>query len=436
MMPGSFEPGSLEHDARAIFEAAVSAVGPEAFRLPLQRVAPPPDGGRLFVAALGKASLPLTDLAMQTWGGSVARAVCIVPRGYPATYRRLTHDRLEILEAGHPVPDAGSERAGRRLHDLFRSTTPRDVIVLLLSGGGSALSAWFAGEISLADGRQTTDLLLRSGGSIHEVNTVRKHITRIAGGQLAVSARARVHTFAMSDVPGDVPSVIASGPTFPDQSTFEEALAIIDRLVGREALPASVLERLQAGAHRLLPDTPDTGHPAFERCTFEIVASNQKAVEAACSCARRLGYEAGVVPDILTGEARLAGPAFVAALRDLGSDGPCCLVTGGETTVTVQGSGRGGRNQEVALAAGMALHASAADGLVLCGGTDGIDGPTDAAGAWCDARGIEKAGRLGLDASVYLANNDAYTFFESLGQLLMTGPTHTNVMDVAVALRT
>jgi glycerate 2-kinase len=434
-MTGSMEAGLLEQDARAIYDAAVAAVGAEVFRVPLQRVAPPPDGGRLLVAALGKASLPLMELALQTWGAGLDRAVCIVPHGYPSTHRTLRHDRLEIYEAGHPIPDEASERAGRRLNDLFRSTTKRDVIVLLLSGGGSALSAWFSGEITLDDGRRTTEALLRSGATIHEVNTVRKHITRISGGQLAVSAKGRVHTFALSDVPGDAPSVIASGPTWPDDSTFEEALAIVDLRVGREELPLSVVERLEAGAHRLIPDTPGAGHPAFERCAFEIVASNSKAIEAARVRALHLGYSARVIPNLLIGEARDAGAAIAHALAETISDRPCCLIAGGETTVTVRGSGRGGRNQEVALAAGITLHERAAPGLVLCGGTDGLDGPTDAAGAWCDAATIERAGRSGLSATTFLENNDAYAYFAPLGQLLITGPTHTNVMDVALAIR-
>jgi len=318
---------------------------------------------------------------------------------------------------------------------LVRSASPDELVLCLLSGGASALWTAPVAGVSLSDLQAITQLLLRSGASIDELNAVRKHLSRIAGGQLAMASRAgRLVTLAISDVIGDRPDVIGSGPTVPDPTTYADALAVLDRY-GIDA-PGSVLLHLRAGAAGEIPETPDVGHPVWERTSYSVVASLADALAGAEAFLASIGYRVEVSDQRVTGEAREAGAAIArVALAAAGSERsePLALLWGGEATVTVRGSGTGGRNQEMALAAAIEL-AGASNITVGCLATDGIDGPTDAAGAIIDGLTVEKAVGLGLDPSRALRDNDSYPLLCATGDLVVSGPTGTNVNDVAIVL--
>jgi glycerate 2-kinase len=349
----------------------------------------------------------------------------------------LRHTR--VIEAGHPLPDAGSELAAARILDIARGATADDLIIVLLSGGGSALMALPWQGLTLADKQKTSDLLLASGATIHEMNALRKHISAIKGGRLARTAYpATVAALILSDVVGDDLDVIASGPTVPDPSTFAQCLEIVDRYQLQQKLPERVRRHLQTGAAGQIPETPKTNQLNWPDTHNLIVASNRLAVQAAAREARKRGYATLVLSTRIEGETRTVAQVHGAIAREVLSTGqplppPACLLSGGETTVTLRGKGKGGRNQEFALAAAMDIDGDG-DIVVLSGGTDGSDGPTDAAGAIADHATAKRAAGLGLDIRTFLHNNDAYTFFSRLDDLLITGPTLTNVMDLRILL--
>jgi hydroxypyruvate reductase len=319
--------------------------------------------------------------------------------------------------------------AAQRVLDLADELGADDLLLVALSGGGSALWPAFGEGISLEDAQRTFRLLLHSGADIRAVNTVRRHLSRIGGGQLArAAAPAHVLTLVISDVVGDDLATIASGPTVPDPTTFADALAVLHR--SRIPLPDRVWDHLRRGAD----DERETTQAAVPNARTVLVGSNGDALVAARAEAERRGYAVRLHPEPLTGEAREVGRRLAREALSLDVDRPTCLLWGGETTVTVTGDGRGGRNQEVALAAALELDGASRDVLLLSGGTDGIDGPTDAAGAWATPQTDLRARSLGLDPHDHLARNDAHPLFDALGQLLRTGPTHTNVMDVQIAL--
>ena len=308
-------------------------------------------------------------------------------------------------------------------------------MVCLISGGGSALLPLPAEPITLAEKQETTKLLLACGANIHEINAVRKHISRIKGGQLArLAYPATVISLLLSDVIGDNLDVIGSGPTAPDASTFADAWAILEKYGIGGRVPAPVRERLERGMRGEIPETPKAGDPVFERTENRIVGSNRLAVDAAAKRARELGFRTLVLSTFIEGETRDVARMHGAIAKEMVRTGrpvkpPACIITGGETTVTLRGSGLGGRNQEFVLAAAMEI-AGLPDTVVFSAGTDGTDGPTDAAGAIADGRTLER----GPDAAAFLANNDSYHYFERLGDLVVTGPTNTNVMDVRIVL--
>jgi hydroxypyruvate reductase len=342
-------------------------------------------------------------------------------------------ERIEIVEAAHPVPDAAGEAAAERILAKLAGLSAQDRVLALISGGGSALLAAPAEGLSLADKRAITAALLKSGASIGEMNCVRKHLSAIKGGRLAAAAwPAPVLTLAISDVPGDDPAVIASGPTVPDPTTAAEALAIIERY--RIEIPAKLRERLQSGEL----ETPKPGDPRLAASDYRLVASPRLMLEAAAAEARRLGIEPLILGDALEGEARevgkvLAGVALSCARHGSPARKPCVLLSGGETTVTVRGQGRGGRNSEFLL--GLALALDGAPGIdALAADTDGIDGSEDNAGAFVCPDTLARAGAAGLRIDDHLARNDAWGFFAGLDDLLVTGPTHTNVNDFRVLL--
>jgi hydroxypyruvate reductase len=343
--------------------------------------------------------------------------------------------RVELNECGHPVPDDPGIRGARRIFEIASQASADDLIVCVISGGGSALMPLPADGITLDEKQATTKLLLACGASIHEINAVRKHISRIKGGQLArAAAPAQVISLLLSDVIGDDPDVIGSGPTAPDASTFARAGQILEKYGIEDRVPAPVRERIGRGVRGELEDTPKR----LDNVHNLVVGSNLLAVDAAASAAKELGYRTMVLSTFVEGETREVARMHAAILKEIAQHGrplqrPACVITGGETTVTLRGDGKGGRNQEFVLAAAMDL-AGVPGVTVLSGGTDGTDGPTDAAGAVADGESIARAAQLGLNAQDFLARNDAYNFFGPLNDLLMTGPTNTNVMDARILL--
>ncbi|MDR7420007.1 MAG: glycerate kinase, partial [Armatimonadota bacterium] len=346
---------------------------------------------------------------------------------------------IELIEAGHPLPDTNGWRGARRIVDLVVPAGPDDLVLVLISGGGSALLPLPAEGVTLDEKIATTDLLLRSGATINEMNTVRKHLSAVKGGWLARhAAPATVVTLVLSDVLGNPLDVIASGPTVPDPTTFADAVEVVRRFGLWNRVPASVRLRLERGAAGEVPDTPKPGDAAFERARAVIIGDITAAAAAAADRAQALGYQTRLGPTDVQGEARDVGETFGRSVREsyetLGAAGrPMCLIAGGETTVTVRGRGRGGRNQELALGAAGPI-AGLPQALVASFGTDGTDGPTDAAGAVADGSTLARAREQGLDPQVALADNDTYPFFQALGDLIITGPTNTNVNDLWLGL--
>ena len=410
---------------RAIWEAALAAgdVTPLVRRhLHLDR-----RHTQIFLLGAGKASVAMAAAAEDVAGDRVAGGFVVVKDGYGGHLRRV-----EIAEAGHPVPDARGLEASARLLEVARSAGEGDLVLFLVSGGGSALTPAPTPPITLAEKQEVTRLLLASGAAIGELNAVRKHLSVFKGGQLARAASpATVLTLALSDVIGDPLDVIASGPTAPDPTTFADALEVLARrgLSGR--VPPSVARRLEAGRAGAIQETPKPGDPLFERVANVVIGNNALVTDAAAATARRLGYRTDLTTRELQGEARDVAREFVARARRLPR--PACLIAGGETTVTVRGPGKGGRCQEFALAAALELEPT--DRItILAAGTDGTDGPTDATGAIVDAGSIARGAAAGADARRALADNDAYRFLRASDDLLVSGPTRTNLLDLYVAV--
>ena len=389
---------------------------------------------RIFVVGAGKASGPMAGAIEDILGSRINAGVVIVKYGYAVPLRRI-----RVVEAGHPLPDAAGQRGAEALLALVHGAGPGDLVLCLISGGGSALLPAPAGDMSLDDEITVTNLLLRSGATIQEVNTVRKHLSRIKGGRLAAAASpAGVVALVLSDVLGDPIDAIASGPTAPDLTTFGDALEIIRRYGLAASMPVAAMTYVQRGAAGREPETPKPDDPVFRRVQTVLVGSNEQAVAAAAARAKALGFRPLILTTYLEGEAREVARVFCSVVRGIGTRGmplapPACLLAGGETTVTMRGQGRGGRCQEFALASVPTLTGWA-NTVVAAFGTDGTDGPTDAAGALVDGETAVRARGLGLDAGRALADNDSYPFFQRLGDLLMTGPTRTNVNDIYLAL--
>jgi glycerate 2-kinase len=345
-------------------------------------------------------------------------------------------DPFESIVGGHPLPTPASEAAGRRALAIAEAIAPAGTLIVLISGGASALMVAPADGITLDDKRAATAQLLRAGADIHALNTVRKHLSDIKGGGLAARCRGTCRAFAISDVVGDDLSVIASGPTVPDSSRFRDALDVLARFGGEGAYPAAVVARLRAGVQGLIPDTPKPDDERLARATTRVIGTRRDAMNGAAAAASALGYEVLRIDDPVVGEARRAGASHMRAAlaRSDGMRRPLCVVSSGETTVHVTGNGKGGRNQEFALAAAATIAPVTRPVVVASAGTDGIDGPTDAAGAVADDTTLARATSAGVSAERALAENDAYTFFAALGDLIHTGPTGTNVGDLQIIL--
>ena len=384
--------------------------------------------GRVLVLGCGKAGAAMAGAAESVLGDRIAEGFVVVKDGYTLPTRVV-----ELAEAGHPVPDRRGQAAARRVLSLARSAGPSDLVIFLISGGGSALLPAPAPPLTLEEKRKVTSLLLAAGADIGELNAVRKHLSLLKGGQLArAAAPARVLTLLLSDVIGDSLDVIASGPTAPDPTTFADALDVLRRRGVLDRVASSIVDRLRAGARGEIAETPKAGASLFNKVTHVVVGNNRLVVDAAARAAERLGYAPRIATAALEGEARDVARALVAQARSLPPLG--CLIAGGETTVTVRGGGRGGRCQEFALAAALSLQPD--DGLtLLAAGTDGNDGPTDAAGAVVDAGTPDRGRAAGYDPDRALADNDSHTFLSAAGDVIVTGPTNTNLLDLYIAVR-
>ncbi|MEM1057042.1 MAG: DUF4147 domain-containing protein [Bacteroidota bacterium] len=426
----------LAGDAQRIFSAAVRAVQAPAL---LDSVDLGALAGRaletfdcLVVVGAGKASIPFAGALEERLGPLATRAegAVVVPSGYPASLPPGVPSprRIAVREAGHPVPTDEGAVAALEALTLAGGASSKDLLIALLSGGGSALWTSPPSGLPLADVQVTTQMLLLSGQSIGAINTVRKHVSRISGGQLAAAAApARLVALVLSDVVGDDLATIASGPTVPDPTTFADALAVVEDL----DVPLAVREHLQMGSRGESPETPTT---LPDEPTTVLLGSNRTALVAARGEAERLGYAVAEVREGVMGEAREVGVALARAAREA-PDQPLIHLWGGETTVTVTSSGRGGRNQEVALAASLHLDGSPEAIVVLAGGTDGVDGPTDATGGCVSPLTAGRIRAAGLSPEALLSENDAYRALGAADALLRTGPTHTNVADISIAVR-
>jgi glycerate 2-kinase len=426
------------------------------------------DVERMVVVGAGKAGAPMAAAVQEVLGSRVTAGQVTVKHGHlaPAGGWRLrfAHGRkdasttadpvgailavapgnVQLTEAGHPVPDAAGMAGAERTVSLLTGLTERDLVIVLLSGGGSALLPLPVKGVSLADYRSLTDLLLRSGADITEINTVRKHCSRLQGGRLAeLAAPARVVSLILSDVVGSPLDAIASGPTVPDPTTFADAWAVLVRYDLLERAPAPVISHLRQGMSGARPDTPKPGDPLFARVQNVIIGDNASAARAAAVRARALGFHSLLLSSFIQGEAREVGRALAGLAQGIAAGQseivpPACLVLGGETTVTLKGQGQGGRNQELVLAAGLALGGYAlpagVTAAVVSFGTDGTDGPTDAAGGVGTADTFSRAASLGLDLRAALAANDSYPCLAALGDLLVSAPTGTNVNDLMLVL--
>ncbi len=435
----------MRQQAEEIFQAAIKAVDPIAAVLrSVKRV----DGGleagehrfeftdydNILVVGAGKAGAPMAKALEDILGDRIADGVVVVKEGHG-----LPLKHIRIHEAGHPVPDERGIHGAEDIISLVSEAGERDLVLCVISGGGSALLVAPAEGVTLADKQEVTRLLLACGADIHEINTVRKHLSRVKGGGLARFAYpATVVSLILSDVIGDDLNVIASGPAVPDPSTFADAEGVLKKYDIRDRVPTSVQRRLQQGMRGEIEDTPKPEDAVFQRCYAELVGTNIQALRAASKEAKRLGYQPLILSSTVEGEAREVVKVLTAIAKEVRSSAnpisaPACILFGGETTVTLQGDGKGGRNQEFALASALNL-----DGMenvvVLSGGTDGTDGPTDAAGAVADGTTVARARAKGLDPLDYLRRSDSYHFLQALGDLVITGPTRTNVMDVYMVL--
>ena len=417
---------------RSLFDAAVEAAQP-AVCLP-SHLPPPPDpssGGRTLVIGAGKASAAMAKAVEDHWPGPLSGLV-ITRYGHA-----VPCDRVEIVEAAHPVPDEAGRAAAARILDLVQGLTADDLVLCLISGGGSALLSLPAPGVSLADKQAVNRALLASGAAISEMNCLRKHLSAIKGGRLAAAAApAKVVSLLISDVPGDDPSSIASGPTVPDPTSAADALAIIEKYA--IDAPAAVMARLSAASRDPGDETPKPGDPRLAAAESIIIASPQDSLEAAARVADEAGIAAHILSDRVEGEARDVALVHAAIARQVASRHqpfrpPAVLLSGGETTVTLRGQGRGGRNVEFLLALALALEGAPGVHAIACD-TDGIDGSEDNAGAFAGPDSLARAAALGLSAPASLVNNDGYGFFEALGDLVMTGPTLTNVNDFRAIL--
>jgi len=391
---------------------------------------------QVMVLGIGKASARMAAAMENILGRELSSGFVITKYGHGLNLRKI-----KVLEAGHPVPDENSLEGARILTDMARAADEHTLIIHLISGGGSSLFCLPADVISLDQKRRATQALLASGAGIDEVNCVRKHLSKVKGGGLArIASPARLINLILSDVIGDRIDTIASGITAPDPTTFQDALSIVHQYGLEERLPKPVMDRLVRGARGEVAETPKAGDSAFCNSMHLILGNNSLACNAAQASAKKLGYDARIFSTTISGEASAAGKCFALLAKAMNAEksptaNPAVLIAGGETTVTLRGKGKGGRNQEMALAFALELHRILPDSaniFFLSAGTDGSDGPTDAAGALVTPALMEKMKTISPEAALRLQDNDSYAFFEKQGGLFITGPTYTNVCDIQI----
>ncbi|MDH7513500.1 MAG: glycerate kinase [Clostridiales bacterium] len=435
----------LREEAEAIYRAGLTAVDPAmAVRRHVRREGNIlrvgersynlDDFENVLVVGAGKAAAAMAQPLEEILGERLTEGHVNVKYGHAKAL-----ERIQVCEAGHPVPDEAGRGGAEKIIELVCRAREKDLVFFLISGGGSALLPVPAGGLTLEEKQQVTKLLLECGAAIHEINAVRKHISAVKGGQLARLAHpATLISLILSDVVGDRPDSIASGPTVPDEMTFGDCLHILEKYELTITIPRAILEHFEKGKRGEIPETPKPGDEAFSRTQNLIIANNAQAVEAAAEKARSLGFNTLVLSTFVEGEAREIARMHTALAKEVLRSGqpvrrPGCLISGGETTVKVRGKGLGGRNQEFCLAAAIGIE-GLEDVVILSGATDGTDGPTDAAGAIVDGSTVQRGRALGLEAEAYLGNNDSYHFFQPLGDLLVTGATLTNVMDLHIVI--
>jgi glycerate 2-kinase len=435
----------IKRTLEAIFMAGLKAVDPEeAIRRHVRLTGDLLEVGgheyslssfdRIIVTGFGKGTAPMAKALEEIMGDRLTEGWITVKYGHG-----LPLKKVRVMEAGHPIPDQAGLQAARFILDRLKGCTEKDLVLCAFSGGGSALSPAPRGPLELGEKQQTTQLLLDCGATIFELNAMRKHLSLCKGGQLArIAFPATLVSLFLSDVVGDPLDVIASGPTVPDPSTFSDCIRILDRYGLREKLPSAVLKLLVDGAKGRIAETPKDGDAVFKNGLNLVVGSNRAALLAAAAKAEALGYNTLILSSFVQGEAREIARAVAAIGKEIVASAhpiplPACILAGGETTVTIRGSGKGGRNQELALSAAQAMDGWPQMAL-LSAGTDGSDGPTNAAGAFVDGNTCRDARRKGIDSEKYLMGNDAYHFFSQVDDLFITGPTRTNVMDVICLL--
>ncbi len=433
-----------EH-ARAIFQAGVKAVDPITAvkkhvvlrdgRLIIgNRIYELSFMGEICVFGAGKASAAMASAVEDILGDRLNSGLVNTKYGHG-----IPLHTVHVNEAGHPVPDEAGFKGAQQIVHILEKTGEGDLVIFLISGGGSALLPYPADGITLEDKQEVTRVLLTVGASIHEINALRKHLSRVKGGRLArLAYPSTLVSLILSDVIGDDLDSIASGPTVPDYSTFSDCLRIVDKYGLKEKMPPAVMEIFNKGVRGQIGETPKPGDTAFERTQNLIIGSNIQALLAAEKKAAELGYNALILSSSVEGETREVAKVHTAIAKEILStdnpvERPACLISGGETTVTIRGKGLGGRNLEFVLAASIEIE-GLKEVVVLSAGTDGTDGPTDAAGAVADGTSVSRAREKGLDPFHYLCDNDSYHFFEALDDLIITGPTRTNVMDVRIVL--
>ena len=435
----------LREDAGIIYRRAIEAVNPiTAIKSHIKRQGQQIicDGKaynlehfrNIYLIGAGKAGAAMAAAMEELLGNYLTAGLVVVKYGHLAPVKKT-----KIIEAGHPLPDQKGVEGANELVSLLRQTTAEDLVICLISGGGSALLPLPAAGLTLDEKQKTTQALLACGAEITEINAIRKHLSQLKGGQLArLIAPATTISLILSDVIGDPLDSIASGPTVGDPTTFDQCLKIIEKYQLSTTLPPAIMNHLQQGAEGTISETPKPDDLLFKHVNNYIIASNRQAVEAAAEMAQKLGYHHLILSTFIEGETREIARMHSAIAKEIHHSGnpltpPACIISGGETTVSITGNGLGGRNQEFVLAAALDI-----DGLpntvMVSIGTDGSDGPTDAAGAIADGQTVKRAHKLGLNPQKYLDNNDAYNFFSSLDDLLITGPTNTNVMDIHLIL--
>ncbi|MBU0993508.1 MAG: glycerate kinase [Proteobacteria bacterium] len=389
---------------------------------------------RIYMIGFGKATAPMASAMEDLLKEHLTAGIIIVKYGHG-----IHMNRTRIIEAGHPIPDEKGVSGTTDILELARQAGKNDLVICLVSGGGSSLLVHPAAGITLEDKQEISRILIECGATIQEINTIRKHLSAVKGGQLAsLVYPATLVTLMMSDVVGDDPGIIASGPTVPDKSTFKDCLDVMGKYNLGNRLPSRVKTHLENGLNGLVNETPASNHEAFKTSWHWVIGNNMTAILSAQKEAERLTYNTVILSSMIEGENRHVAAVHTAIVREIMKTGhpinvPACILSGGETTVTVTGKGKGGRNQEFALACVKNIH-DLGQVVILSTGTDGTDGPTDAAGAIVDSHTFSRSRSLCLDPEAYLRNSDSYEFFKKLDDLFITGPTHTNVMDLRILL--